>query len=296
MKTTWFDWVFTPWLGGEKANEEIWREPLDWNDAIGRSLFHRPRVLCDVDWLDEVPIEWLADLLALIRRTPNLDWLLLTKRPKSWRSRLEAAYEAGHYCIGTGGDLIMTSWMEGEAPANVWIGAAVENQDAANKRIPQLLSIPAAIRFISCEPMLGPVDLVSVGAMGCDCPDLELDDGTIEERCSGRCSFYRNAIDKMRRIDWIICGGETGKDARPMHPDWVRSLRDQCKAAHVPFFFSQWGEFAPMTATSLDTWVTVRGRAVAGFLGYGEMWRVGKQAAGRLLDGVEHNEFPELRN
>ena len=228
----------------KRTGAAYWRQPLKWNaeaercrdsglgtgDGFRTSKPPRPRVFCGsmCDWLDdEAPIEWLADLLALIRKTPNLYWLLLTKRPENWGKRLRcAAVEL----IGKGGNIAHDWLVESNPPPNVWLGVTVENQAMADKRIPEFLKIPARVRFLSCEPLLGAVDLVSAGAMGCNCQD--------EKRCSGKCSFYRNTIDN-RRIDWVICGGESGANARPMHPDWARSLRDQCAEAGVPFFFKQ---------------------------------------------------------
>jgi len=166
----------------------------------------RPRVFCAslADWLDdEVPVEWLADLLQLIADTPELDWLLLTKRPESWEARIMECMHASRLAV---------DWINGKAPANVWIGTTVEDQERADERIPALLKIPARVRFLSCEPLLGPVDF-----------------------SRGGCAAW------MGMIDWVICGGESGPKARPADLDWFRSLRDQCKAAEVAFFMKQLG-------------------------------------------------------
>jgi protein gp37 len=244
----------------KRTSEANWKHPLMWNKQASvesqcassilqdskageRNIewatnYHRPRVFCAslADWLDdEIPIQWLADLLDLIRRTPNLDWLLLSKRPENWLSRVEQAGfhlrrirpdDAG----GTAHDRaegFVNAWLNGVEPSNVWIGTTVENQDMADKRLPQLLSIPARVRFLSCEPLLDPVDISSI------LPD---EDG------------YRATGDHY--IDWVICGGESGPNASPMNPDWARSLRDQCAAASVPFFMKQMGgtrkPFAPI--------------------------------------------------
>jgi protein gp37 len=140
------------------------------------------------------------------------------------------------------GSTLARTWLNGMAPHNVWLGTTVEDQARADERI------PAEVRFLSCEPLLGPVNL-----------------GLLRSPAGGR-----------GYVDWVICGGESGPGARPMHPDWARSLRDQCQAAGVAFLFKQWGEWA--WAFSAD--------------GRPSMSRVGKHAAGRLLDGREHNEFP----
>ncbi|SFV08001.1 Phage protein Gp37/Gp68 [Alicyclobacillus macrosporangiidus] len=152
---------------------------------------------------------------------------------------------------------------------NVWLGVSVENQDAADERIPLLLETPAAVRFLSCEPLLGPVDITKAMYGSPDGDGMNWfghTDGFGHEAC----------------LHWVIVGGESGPNARPMHPDWVLSLRDQCQDAGVPFFFKQWGEFVPVD------WVR------AGSSGF-PVRRVGKKAAGRMLDGRTWDEYPEAR-
>jgi len=215
-----------------------WLLPLKWDRQAGdyRNMTgYRPRVFCAslADWLDdEVPVAWLADLLALILRTPNLDWLLLTKRPQLWRRRINAAMveldERGENIDSCA----LTEWIAGMPPANVWIGTSVEDQTRADERIPHLLRIPAKVRFLSCEPLLGPVDLTAVRW------DAGL--GYFGD-CMGPDHIPHGRPDDAPRIHWVIAGGESGPDARPMHPDWVRSLRDQCAEAGVSFFMKQMG-------------------------------------------------------
>jgi len=156
------------------------------------------------------------------------------------------------------------------------LGVSVEDQDTADQRVPVLLNTPAAARWLSAEPLLGPIDLTrlrppSVTWMDC----LE-----------GREHFGPGVASGGPHLDWVVVGGESGPGARPMHPDWVRSIRDQCRASNVPFFFKQWGAFA-------DTWtdksvmvedVKPNNRRL--------MTRVGKKAAGNLLDGRQHLEYP----
>jgi protein gp37 len=170
-------------------------------------------------------------------------------------------------------------------PENVWLGVTAENQEQADKRIPVLLKIPARVRFVSVEPMLGPVD-------------LKLASQDDQARCVGSVG---NGI--QYKLDWVIVGGESGPKARPMHPDWVRALRDQCQKADVPFFFKQWGEWiaddysfvwlsgrAPkMVSVHKDT-----GEVFDYAYPYNcaEMMRVGTKRAGRLLDGQEWSEDP----
>lgn len=171
---------------------------------------------------------------------------------------------------------------------NVWLGVSVESQKYADERIPLLLQTPAAVRFLSVEPQLEPVCLT---------------------RIRWNATHYADALqfEKDRNIDWVICGGESGHAARPMHPDWARSIRDQCAAANVPFFFKQWGEWQPhpnppdrngnyhggifllpngQLGNQGDWW---EGRAWA-------MDRMGKKKSGALLDGREHREFPAVRD
>lgn len=142
---------------------------------------------------------------------------------------------------------------------NVWLGVSVENQAAADERLPLLLQTPAAVRFISAEPLLGPVDLQHIRYTD---DDVECEWNALtayhEVLNSNSMDIVATAEDGVTKLDWVICGGESGPNARPMHPDWARSLRDQCAAAGVPFFFKQWGQWAP--TGSVDTY----GRVIDG--------------------------------
>lgn len=214
--------------------------------------------------------------------------------------------EAAAYCY-------VCNRLDHEWPAkNIWIGVSVENQEQASKRIPDLLEIPAAVRFISAEPMLGPISL--------DFSTTNFIHNTLtgEFLCEGM-----NETCISTKIDWVICGGESGPKARPMHPDWVKSLRDQCKSAGTPFFFKQWGEWIPehkpkdgeptcivcgctwsnaceggchwLENTGMNDICSCCGNARAGKLEDESLvFRVGKKKAGRLLDGAEYNEYPEI--
>jgi protein gp37 len=182
-------------------------------------------------------------------------FLILTKRP-------ERMLEFTRWMAGDD-DLSIAEW-----PRNVWLGVSVEDQKAADERIPYLLKTPAAVRFLSCEPLLGSIRFANV-------PGL-------------------NRIGNGPGLDWVIAGGESGPGARPMHPEWAKSLKDQCQAANVPFFFKQWGEWvdqerANMLAHNLGELMRWR----TGVFDRTLFSRVGKKAAGRLLDGREWNEFPE---
>jgi protein gp37 len=238
----------------------------------------RPRVFVNSmsDWLDdEVPIEWLAYLLETIALCPNLDFQLLTKRPENWRPRITQV--SGCYDLNTDAGrkawAYSAEWYVAEkAPPNIWIGTTVEDQQRANERIPQLLRIPAKIRFLSCEPLLGSVVLLPRELIG-----------PLEPREAPSLT--------EPRIHWVICGGESGSKARPMHPDWARILRDQCQAAGVPFFFKQWGEWSPCPIGDGPDLVTDT-VFKKGPSHDGQVWRIGKTTAGRLLDGREWNELP----
>lgn len=226
-----------------------WREPIKWNREAAAAGVRR-RVFCAslADVFDnQVNIHWRDDLWTLISATPHLDWLLLTKRPQNIRHMLPHGWP----------------W------ANVWLGTTVENQEEADRRIPHLLETPAAVRFLSCEPLLGPIDLTEYRSWPCR---DELSD------------FEWNS----EGIDWVICGGESGPGARPMHIEWARSLRAQCAAASVPFFFKQHGDWLHESQVSRDRLndFEFQGEANGGFV------RLGKKRAGRLLDGRTHDEFP----
>ena len=290
----WTDHTFNPWIGCTRVSPacdhcyaerfaanrlgvgwgphaerrrtaaSTWRLPLAWDRKAERGGVRR-RVFCAslADVFDHaVPPEWRADLWDLICATPFLDWLLLTKRPQNIRKMLPAGW--------------------GEGRPNVWLGTTGENQREAERRIPHLLAVPARLRFLSCEPLLGPLDLTCIAARDDDCA-YQLDALRGEHRLSGCGSISSQTFSGKPRIHWVIAGGESGPDARPSHPDWFRSLRDQCKQAGVPFFFKQWGEYAPVG-------VVDRGPATdhAEFV-----WkRVGKKAAGATLDGREWREMP----
>jgi protein gp37 len=158
---------------------------------------------------------------------------------------------------------------------NIWLGVSVEDQVAADERIPPLLSTPAVVRFLSCEPLLGPVDLNRIHET------FEEGRGHLWESCLNGKRFdpwSDGDLDGMPKIDWVICGGESGPGARPMMVQWARGLRDQCIEEAVPFFFKQWGEHQPDDPAAERT----------------SMVRVGKKVAGRLLDGRTWDEFPQV--
>lgn len=301
-KIEWTTHTFNPWIGCQKVGpgcdhcyaedmmdkrygrvqwgphgsrvrtaDANWKKPLAWNRAAA-AAGERHRVFCAslADWADthkSISHTWREDLGDLIEATPNLDWLLLTKR------------------IGNA-DEVLGEMFTFQVPSNVWIGITVVNQAEADRDIPKLLALAMRRKisrtFLSIEPLLGVVDL-EVAWYG---------ESALDSECWGDCSWCKNGHPPLHNcrnqngdwekgrsgVDWIIVGGESGPNARPMHPDWARSLRDQCAAAAVPFLFKQWGEWAPGSMGGDDE------RPI----------RVGKKAAGRLLDGREHNGMPEI--
>ena len=262
------------WGAGQprkRTAPSTWATPVKWN-AEAERLGVRFRVFCAslADVFDnEVPVQWRRDLFDLIEKTPRLDWLLLTKRIGNAKRLYADAYLDS-----------ARSW-----PQNVWIGATITSQGEADRDIPKLLAVPAAKRFLSMEPLLGPVDLLATGDTLCRC------DG-----CMSMASKHPEHAG-FQRIDWVIVGGESGPGARPMHPDWARSLRDQCQAAGVPFLFKQWGEWAeagpsPWGARAVTTDGAVRLCEGTHSMCEALMQKIGKKAAGRLLDGRTWDEVP----
>jgi protein gp37 len=226
--------------------------------------------MCD-PFDEEVSIEMFSCFLDVIRQTPNLIWLLLTKRPGNFRERMLGAIRlqlaVNGIAIGDAFDIAANrpdkpvaqmagQWVRGTSPANVWIGTTVEDQTRMIERHLALMKIPARVHFWSGEPLLSAIDAKAAWAA-------------------------------HGAPDWVICGGESGPGARPMHPDWARSLRDQCAAAGAAFFFKQWGEWAQGHPSNPAIPRLAMGSGVI-------MGRFGKKLAGRRLDGREHNEFPKI--
>jgi protein gp37 len=240
---------------GERRRTSVhnWAQPVKW-DRRAKAERRRLKVFCAslADWLDnQVDEQWREDLAELIEETPNLDWLLLTKRPQNFET--------------------LAPWHNDDVPPNVWLGTTAENQEEAERRIPILLDIPAAKHFISAEPLLGPINLRH-----------------LRRSPTSEAGVYRTTDALTGKLDWVIVGGESGPNARPMHPEWARKLRGDCVLADVPFFFKQWGEYAPLDNFAApgpdDGSLTDEDR--------GAVYRVGKKAAGRRLDGREWNETP----
>jgi protein gp37 len=307
------------------AAEKYWKDPLKWNEQARKSGT-RVRVFCaslaDVfeSWdgpihdhngtqLYKHPFGWTdvesnmpltmddvrGRLFDLFDATLNLDWLLLTKRPENIL-KMWPTWPKGFPSDGSGGHGSGSRYLK-----NVWIGTTVENQEQADKRIPELLKCRdlSPVLFLSCEPLLGPVDLDRESMSFCN-----VEGSLVNGECEHSLCRPRTYLDY---IDWIIVGGESGKDARPMNPAWAESLRDQCEAAGVPFFFKQWGEWIPGTNFGRDDG-NYNETAIGVFPESKyetHLWdednrqheelvsvKVGKKRAGRLLDGKEFSQFP----
>lgn len=249
-----------------RTSASNWELPKRWNaqaEAFMNQHDRRQRVFCAslADVFDNaVDPQWRADLFALIAATPSLDWLLLTKRIGNVAPMLA---DLAH---GSDPDLPLLDMMP---LPNVWLGATITSQAEADRDIPKLLALPARVRFLSMEPLLGQVDLTSVMVAN---------------------GVMRNMAPAIQLLDWVIVGGESGPGARPMHRDWALSLRDQCADAGVPFLFKQWGEWGPADGPAFMAAGGKRSHLYVCM--WGEMARVGKKAAGRILDGRTWDEAP----
>lgn len=295
------------WTGAVRAHEPAllqalaWKRPrrIFWN-AHG-DLFH-----------ESVPDDWIDRLLAVCALTPQHTHMILTKRSARMRAYLAARKASKPIMVPIGDGTLEQHPFNNELqpPPNIWLGVSVEDQARADERVPDLLATPAAVRFISAEPLLGPVDLTALTLRTCT-NKFDAFQGMTWATQPGQYGGKRiySGGSRYGKLDWIIVGGESGISARPMHPDWARSLRDQCKRAGVAFHFKQWGEWVSVFDREAEDpdwrdcsrWQQThpRGRWInlAGGHGFhGEsvhyVARLGKKLAGRLLDGVEHNGLP----
>jgi protein gp37 len=294
------------WNGQVRFNVEWLDEPLRWR---------RPRMIfvCAHGDLfhESVPDEWISAVFGIMAAAPHHTYQVLTKRPErayAWFARMKDASTAQGYLHEAvksrmGYDnprrpaVNITRW----PLPNVWLGVSVEDQRRADERIALLIATPSAVRWISAEPLLGPIEFrwkpYAHEATGEEYRDYLERVGSVDQ------------YEALRKIDWVVAGGESGHNARPMHPDWARSLRDQCFAAGVPFFFKQWGEYATLEQSGLDLnecyakskfggWVELDGKHSIGEGAYPldtgaeHVFGLGKKHSGRLLDGVEHNAYP----
>ena len=281
------------WTGEVRFNEEWLAQPLRWSKP--RMIF----VCAHGDLFAEgVPDEWIDRVFAVMALAPQHTFQVLTKRPERMREYLSAdrfklaerVADAVMYLwdgkIWDHGDRMWDQIYGAifEHPlSNVWLGASVEDQRRADERIPVLLDTPAAVRWISAEPLLGPVDLMNV-QVGEDC-SAEFAEGDPDLEEWGHLNALEGGVG-YPRLDWVVVGGESGPDARPMHPGWARSIMRQCAEARVPFLFKQWGEWMPFEGhedVALGTEFILADVMLA---------KVGKKRAGRLLDGVTHDGMP----
>jgi protein gp37 len=275
------------WTGEVNLVEHLLDEPRHWTkprrvfvDSMS-DLFH-----------ESVPFEFILSVYDVMLGCPQHTFQVLTKRP-------ERALEFYHFIIGKGFPFTRTG-----CTRNIWLGVSVENQKAADERIPILLRINAVVRFLSCEPLLGPILLDNGESSWLTCNGNE----PSEEACES----YAYMGDHFHGIDWVICGGESGTHARPMHLAWARALRDQCQAANVPFFFKQWGEwlsdsqiiehdprhwprFTKAHFGTLDidgTWNPGIYPAKFPIERQECMYHLGRKNTGDMLDGKEWHQFP----
>jgi len=259
------------WTGEVRLNEQWLDQPLRWRKP--RMIF----VCAHGDLFHEsVPDAWIDRVFAVMALCPQHTFQVLTKRPermRAWRAEnrityIMAAAEAEIDRLGWDSWPASTRAWEAHIDGfpNVWLGTSIEDQPTADARIPHLLATPAAVRFVSAEPLLGPVDLTNI-ADGWDALDDGADDGIPAEPIP----------------DWIIVGGESGPGARPMHPDWARSLRDQCSGAGVAFFFKQWGGWAPASVVIPHAHLPESAD---------QMIHAVKKLTGRSLDGRTWDELP----
>ncbi|MGO1069281.1 phage Gp37/Gp68 family protein [Lysobacter sp. CA199] len=251
------------WTGEVRFNEEWLDQPIRWKRP--RRIF----VCAHGDLFHEnVPDEWIDNVFEIMARAPQHQFQVLTKRPERM-ARYFAGMAESELRDRVKYDALAET-LEWPLP-NVWLGVSVENQAVAEQRIPLLLQTPAAVRWLSAEPLLGDLDLTNRGFLR----EHRNDDGEV--------------LHGLARIDWVVVGGESGAGARAMHPEWARSLRDQCFDAGVAFLFKQWGEWA-------DAFYCVGGQwPISAWSDGAISARVGKKLAGRLLDGEQHDGYPEPR-
>lgn len=276
------------WTGRVNLVEDRLSLPLQWKSPMRifvnaqSDLFH-----------DLVPDDFIAQVFAVMMVARQHTFQVLTKRHGRMRSLLNSGVfqtaAAEHMLAMTDADEVKDAGDPFPLP-NVWLGVSTENQYWADRRVPALLGTPAAARFISAEPLLGPIDLLG----DAEKPGPAILRTGVQLHPGGPSGPAEYDYDDQIGIDWVIAGGESGRDDRPMHVDWARSLRDQCSTAGIPFLFKQWGESVPlgqMTDDARRRWDDTHGGDV-----YPDesLWRIGKKAAGRELDGRTWDQYPEV--
>lgn len=293
------------WTGEVRFNEQWLTQPLRWTKprmifvCAHGDLFH-----------PDVPDEWIDRVFAVMALAPQHTFQVLTKRAARMRNyvkRTEEQWQGNSENFADRFQIAMDwnfAWINDidDMPwplPNVWLGVSAEDQARANERIPELLATPASIRFVSAEPLLGPIDLrrLRVGDTSASFgfPMADALTGQFYLDPEKQPENIRWLIEMSRRspqeeggigLNWVIVGGESGQGARPMHPDWARSMRDQCLSAGVPFFFKQWGSYLPGGQLMSDgrPWSPISGNSL----------HASKGLAGRFLDGAEHNGMPRV--
>ena len=247
------------WNGTVRTVPQALEIPLRWK---------RPRMIFVNSMSDlfhpDIPYEYIDQVFAVMALCRRHTLQVLTKQPEMMLKYMERVKALGDEWETSLSMPTKTKVTGIKLPLpNVWLGVSVEDQKTADERIPILLKVPAAVRWLSMEPLLGPVDITS-----------------IRRTTAG---YMRPLDGRFNRIDWVVVGGESGPKARPMHPDWVRSLRDQCAAAGVPFFFKQWGD------------VREYGSALPGSPWIEAGHNIQEKKGGRILDGRTWDEMPEVK-
>lgn len=242
-----------------------WRKPRRIFVNSMSDLFH-----------EDVPFEFILNVYQIMHAATSHQFQVLTKRPR------RALEFYAKYGIGDTNTI----------PENVWLGVSVEDQQTADERIPLLLQTPAAVRWISAEPLLGKIDLENIQYPAWR-QKHEYDPIIKYDVLRG----HMKGPDDigLKKLDWVVAGGESGPKARPSHPDWFHSLRDQCVAAGVPYFFKQWGEWFPGEAPAWPENADYQVNLGKGYYFDNGQWmeRVGKKLAGNLLDGVKWEQYPQ---
>jgi protein gp37 len=293
------------WNGQVHFVEEHLLDPLKWKKP--RRIFVNS--MSDL-FHENIRDEWRDKIFAVMALASQHTFQVLTKRPERMRTYIESRMRADIFGRAWGVEEKLDKALRKSVHAayhplpNVWLGVSVEDQKTANARIPLLLQTPAAVRFISAEPLLGPIDW-----------HLHIADGSIVNFLTGGRVAHVDAVDqsvKGERLDWVIVGGESGPKARLMHPDWARRLRNQCQAAGVAFFFKQWGEWIPWEPEQMPCWKSQHGKCEdqhalfpaniaddppgwdsgLGYKGEAAFQWVGKKAAGHTLDGEVIQQYP----
>lgn len=289
-KIEWTDKTWNPVTGCTKVSQgckhcyaETFYERFNGKGSFRNITCHPDRLLMPMRWKkpsmvfvnsmsdlfhEKVPFEFIDQVFAIMGFCQQHTFQVLTKRADRMLEYFRK--ERMHYWRQVALKLkgcFPPHFEHGSSFPNVWLGVSAEDQKTAAERIPYLLDVPAAVRFVSCEPLLGPINLAHLSA----------DSARHPEYCqinalTGRHTDMARPCADVNKIDWVIVGGESGHGARPMYPDWVRSIRKQCETARTVFFFKQWG-----------TW---------SFDDTGNMQRMGKHRSGRLLDGQEYQQFP----